>query len=292
MNVGTFFLNHDPSINVDGAKLVYFLHEIKKIECDKIIFSGIDSYEIIKKHNNLNKAKKINFLQGPDYLFPGNESRLHLFEESVKDSAKVIAQSPFLQNISDALGSITTTTVTLGPKQTIFFDQGLGKEKILLIPVRKDPDKGLRFILPAIKKIRAAGWKVVGFGDLVDNNLETYFDEFLGRITRTNLAKVFQKASLILDLSTYEGLGLIELEAGMCGVTSVINRKGGTDSLDRIKSEFIYIDNPLNFNEIVEKITQFDLAKANSTRSELASKFNLYSWENGIDQIISEIKKI
>ena len=292
INVGTLYLNFDLSIKLDESKLVFYPNEINKIQPKKIIFSGLDAFEFIKNAPNLSKAKQINFLQGPDYLFPGNENRIDLFIESLVVPDLILTQSPYLSELAETLGAGKVTTATLGPMKSIFFDRGLKKEKILLVSARRDPDKGLRFALPAMEFIRNAGWEIIGFGDLPAPELEVYFDNFLGRISRSELANIYQKASLLLDLSIYEGLGLTILEAGMCGVRPILNKKGGSESLEKMKNELIYISNPLDLNEIIDCVLNFDLEKAELERESLVRNSSYYAWENGIDLIIQKIENV
>lgn len=292
MNVGTIYLNFDPSKKLDESKLIFYQNEISKIHTKKIIFSGIDAFEFIKKRPNLSKTKKINFLQGPDYLFPGNEIRVSLYVESLVSAELILTQSPYLSELAVTLGATKVFTTTLGPMKSIFFDRGLKKEKVLIVPSRRDPDKGLRFVLPALKNIRNAGWEITGFGDLPDPVLEEYFDKFIGRISRSELAEIYQNASLILDLSIYEGLGLTALEASMCGVRPIISKKGGSESLEKMKNELIYVLNPLSLNEIADRVVNYDLEKAEFERDKLVNNASHYAWEEGIDKIIEEIENV
>jgi len=291
-DVATHYLYVDPSEAIDKSRLIFYPEEVNKVSTKKVMFSSIEAYNLIKKYDNLFAAKKINYLQGPDYLFPGNEHQFELFKESITTSNAVIAQSPYLAELAEYVGGSNIHTITLGPKETVFFDSKKNKEKILVISTRKDPDKGLRFALPALENIRNEGWKVIGFGDLADSTLAQYFDEHLGRVNQSRVAELFQTAALILDLSSYEGLGLTALEAGLCGVRSVVSRKGGIESLEDFKDELIFIESPLDLSEITRRILDISIENLEMGREKLVERSRNYSWENSINKMISTLNSI
>ncbi len=290
--IQSVYMNHDFAVSPNSEEKYVALEDIETYPVRKIVFSGLESFSLIKKYDNLSAATKINFLQGPDYLFPGNEHQFELFKESITLSTAVIAQSPYLAELAEYVGGNNIHTITLGPKETVFFDSKKNKEKVLLISTRKDPDKGLRFALPALENIRNEGWKVVGFGDLVDPTLAQYFDEHIGRVKQNELAELFQTAALILDLSSYEGLGLTVLEAGLCGVRSVVSKKGGIESLEDFKEELIFIQSPLDLNEITKKIIEITAENLEEGRDKIVENARKYSWENSINKMISTINSI
>jgi hypothetical protein len=290
--VQSLYLNHDFSVSENSEEKFFASENLESYKVKKIIFSGLEAFSFIKKYNNLFAAKKINYLQGPDYLFPGNEHQFELFKESITSSTVVIAQSPYLADLAKYIGGNNIHTITLGPKETVFFDSKKNKEKVLLISTRKDPDKGLRYALPVLENIRNEGWKVIGFGDLADPTLAQYFDEHLGRIVQNKLAELFQSAALILDLSSYEGLGLTALEAGLCGVRPIVSRKGGIESLKDFEEELIFIESPLDLNEITRKISDIKIEDLEFGRDKLTKSARKYSWENSITKMISTINSI
>ena len=290
--VQSIYMNHDFGVSTNSEEKYVALEDIETYQVRKIVFSGLESFSLIKRFDNLSAAKKINFSQGPDHLFPGNEHQFELFKESIISSTAVIAQSPYLAELAEYVGGNNIHTITLGPKETVFFDSKKNKEKVLVISTRKDPDKGLRFALPALENIRNEGWKVIGFGDLVDPSLAQYFDEHIGRVKQNELAELFQTAALILDLSSYEGLGLTVLEAGLCGVRSVVSKKGGIESLEYFKDELIFIESPLDLNEITKKIIGITVENLEEGRDKLVENARKYSWENSINKMISTINSI
>lgn len=292
LRVYSIDLNYDFSIENANNDSLILKQSINKLKVNKVVFSGIESFEFISQYENLRSAKVINFLQGPDYLFPGNESKLSLFKESISQSSLVIAQSPYLNNLAKYMRAKNSKTITLGPKRKIFYDSKFTKEKILLISTRRDTDKGLRFALPVFESIQIQGWKVIGFGDLAATELAAEFDEHLGRIDHKSLAELYQRASLLLDLSSYEGLGLTAIEAGMCGVRSIVSKKGGIESLEKFKQELLIIDDPLNLDEIAQKILSFEPNLSDEARQKLVNSANEYSWESGINLILAEIENV
>ena len=288
-SVESIYLNKDFSIPDIGFESEV---DLEKNEFKNVIFSGLEAFKFIREFSSLKNAKKINFLQGPDYLFPGNEEEIFDFVSSLKEVNLVLAQSPYLSNIAKYFDAKKVVTITLGPKESVFTDRGLSKEKIVVIPTRIDPDKGLRFALPALKKIRSKGWQAIGYGDLAAPELAINFDQHYGRIPRKEVSSLLQSASLVLDLSIYEGLGLSALEAGMCGARTIISSKSGVFSLDNFKSELIMLNNPLDLDEIVDSVINYDLSQHEISRGELVEKSTQFSWERNIEKIETELFNI
>ena len=286
LKVASVYINKDFAFSHIGFEADL---DLKNTKFDKIIFSGMESFEFIRKLNNVQNAKIINYLQGPDYLFPGNEANLEVFIDSIRSVSAVMTQSPYLDSLAKYLGAKRREQITLGPKRSTFFDRGVTKKKILLVSTRKDPDKGLRFILPIFPAVQKQGWQIVGFGDLAQPELASHFDRHEGRITRERLAELLQSAALLLDTSIYEGLGLTSLEAGLCGVRSVVTRKGGIDSLAEFKDELIFIDDPLDLKAMTNQILNFDLTESESKRQKLVEKANHFSWESNIQKFIQSL---
>jgi hypothetical protein len=131
--VQSVYMNHDFAVSPNSEEKYVALEDIETYPVRKIVFSGLESFSLIKKYDNLSAAKKINYLQGPDYLFPGNEHQFELFKESITLSTAVIAQSPYLAGLAEYVGGNNIHTITLGPKETVFFDSKKNKEKVLVI---------------------------------------------------------------------------------------------------------------------------------------------------------------
>lgn len=289
LSVESIYLNKDFSRSDLG-----FNNEInlEKSNFNYIIFSGLEAFKFIQNHPNLRSTKKINFFQGPDYLFPGNEVEYNVFRSSLLESEMIISQSLYLDQLAKFIGATATKVVTIGPKASTFWDQGKKKQKLLLMPTRVEPDKGLRFALPALSKIREQGWRVIGYGDLVAPEMVIHFDEHFGRISRREVADLLQEAALLLDLSIYEGLGLSALEAGMCGTRTILSSNSGVLSLQDFNQELILLKNSLNPVEIVSTVINYELAAHEASRNNLVINANKYSWENNIDKFVNELLKI
>lgn len=285
-DVKSYYINRDFSVPEIGFDQ---LENIEKYKFKKIVFSGLESFIFLNNSLKNRDYDLINFFQGPDYLFPGNENCYEQYVSSLKQSKAVIAQSPYLEKLATFLGSKEVRVITLGPKESIFVDELKNKEKTMLVPTRRDPDKGLRFSLPIFSALRENGWKIVGFGDLSNSELANHFDEHVGRISREELSQIYQSAAIMLDLSLYEGLGLSALEAGMCGVRPVVSKKGGIESLENFKNELIYIDDFLDLNQMKATILNSDNFSDINSRNRLREAAKLYSWESNIDYFIKAI---
>ena len=113
------------------------------------------------------------------------------------------------------------------------------------------------------------GWKVIGFGDLPDVHMAEFFDEFLGRLSSPELAKLFRESRILLDPSLIEGLGLTALEAAACGCVPIVGQRESYSDLFQDGLEpFVEIPNFLDPQVIIDTIV--DIEK--SDLSELFSK--------------------
>jgi glycosyltransferase involved in cell wall biosynthesis len=161
-----------------------------------------------------------------------------------------------------------------------FFYQNHKRDKNLLISCRSNFEKGSQLVIPLIPKLKSMGWKVIGFGDLPDVHMAEYFDEFLGRLSSTELAKIFHDSRILLDPSLIEGLGLTALEAAACGCVPIVGQRESYTGLFQDGQEpFVEIPNFLDPQVVLNAIDKIE----KSNLSELVSK-NVLSvdWESGL----------
>jgi len=93
------------------------------------------------------------------------------------------------------------------------------------------------------------GWKNKEIMSLIEQNKD-YID-YLGYITDEELVKTYNRASLFLYPSFYEGFGLPVLEAMACGTPVVCSN---TTSLPEVGGDAVVYCDPNNMNDIVEKM--------------------------------------
>jgi glycosyltransferase involved in cell wall biosynthesis len=85
------------------------------------------------------------------------------------------------------------------------------------------------------------------------------FNDFLGRISKNELANLLRRSKILLDPSLIEGLGLVALEAAACGCVPVINSRNSYEGLiDSTFKPFVEIPNFLNPEIIIDTINKIE----------------------------------
>jgi glycosyltransferase involved in cell wall biosynthesis len=276
--VKVIYLNHDPS-GVVADFLVNKL-DVNEIECGVVVICGTEASAYLEANTNFKYKKSVIFMQGPDHYFDSNWIRSSSFLRTLQECDLVLAISPFLSNISLFYGAKKVMSIPFGLDLNDFFYQNHKRDKNLLISCRSNFEKGSQLVIPLIPKLKSMGWKVIGFGDLPDVHMAEYFDEFLGRLSSTELAKIFHESRILLDPSLIEGLGLTALEAAACGCVPIVGQRESYTGLFQDGQEpFVEIPNFLDPQVVLNAIDKIE----KSNLSELVSK-NILSvdWESGL----------
>ena len=224
-----------------------------------IVVCGSEAANFVK-HEKMTFGKKIIlFMQGPDHYFEMNWVSASRFTNLISKSDLVIAISPYVATIASFYGAKKIVTAPFGIDKDIFFADNKKKEKIVLVPCRANRDKGTHLVIPLINHLRKEGWKIIGFGELPDLNMAGEFDDFLGRITKSELGNWLRRSKILLDPSLIEGLGLIPLEAAACGCVPIINSRNSYQGLFNSNFKpFVEVPNYLDPQLIMDTIIQID----------------------------------
>ena len=104
----------------------------------------------------------------------------------------------------------------------------------LLTSCRLAKDKGLEYLVPAVKKLLGARddicWKFVGDGpyrETLSNELAGYNVEFSGFLKGDAYVKALQGADLFVFPSIADTFGQTPLEAQACGIPVIVTNRGG-----------------------------------------------------------------
>ncbi len=224
-----------------------------------IVVCGSEAANFVK-HEKMTFGKKIIlFMQGPDHYFEMNWVSASRFTNLISKSDLVIAISPYVATIASFYGAKKIVTAPFGIDKDIFFADNEKKERIILVPCRANRDKGTHLVIPFINHLRKEGWKIIGFGELPDLNMAGEFDDFLGRITKSELGNWLRRSKILLDPSLIEGLGLIPLEAAACGCVPIINSRNSYQGLFHSNFKpFVEVPNYLDPQLIIDKINHID----------------------------------
>jgi glycosyltransferase involved in cell wall biosynthesis len=224
-----------------------------------IVVCGSEAANFVDQEKMTFGRRIVLFMQGPDQYFEMNWVSASRFTNLISKSDLVIAISPYVASIALFYGAKKILTAPFGIDKDIFFADNNKKEKIVLVPCRANRDKGTHLVIPLINHLRKEGWKIIGFGELPDLNMAGEFDDFLGRITKSELGNWLRRSKILLDPSLIEGLGLIPLEAAACGCVPIINSRNSYQGLFNSNFKpFVEVPNYLDPQLIMDTIIQID----------------------------------
>jgi glycosyltransferase involved in cell wall biosynthesis len=288
LSVKIVYLNHDPT----GVKsdIMFNKSDAKNFTCNLVVVCGSEASDYLSTIESFRFSKSAMFMQGPDHYFESDWSRSLKFMNMLEKSALTLAISPYMARLSKFYGAKNVVTVSIGLDLTSFYYGDTTRQKTIVIPCRANRDKGTHLVIPLIPKLKKLGWRVIGFGDLPDIKMASHFDDFLGRISKVELGRIFRESTVLLDPSFIEGLGLIPLEAAACGCIPIIGtRRSYTGLFKDDEKPYFEVSNFLDPEEVMQKIDD-----ANRTNySKLFSKYILrVDWANGYQKAFDELKSM
>jgi glycosyltransferase involved in cell wall biosynthesis len=288
LSVKIVYLNHDPT----GVKSEIMVNrfDAKNYTCNLVVVCGSEASDYLSSIENFKFSKSVIFMQGPDHYFETDWSRSLKFIKMLEKSALTLAISPYMANLSKFYGANNVVTVPIGLDLTNFYYGDTSRQKTIVIPCRTNRDKGTQLVIPLIPKLKKLGWRVIGFGDLPDIKMATYFDDFLGRISKVELGRIFRESTILLDPSFIEGLGLIPLEAAACGCIPIVGtRKSYAGLFNDDERPYFEVSNFLDPEEVMQKIEEVN----RTNYSKLFSEYILrVDWAVGYQKAFDEIKSI
>jgi GT2 family glycosyltransferase/glycosyltransferase involved in cell wall biosynthesis len=211
-------------------------------------------------------SKRWWLVQGPECYF-GDGRLYQTFIREVTSAEHVITVSSYLTKLVSDFGCNSITTLPLGPDQLVFYPRDVAREPhSMAIHLIGTPDKGSRFAVSFAEAAKRRGMNVHLFGsNTLLNALPKDLGTWHGKLDSDGLAKLFSRCEYYLDLSLMEGLGLLPLEAYLCGCKPVLTKKGGPDLILQGKPGVIWLDSHLDYDGCLDKI--FGAGVANTTTS-------------------------
>jgi glycosyltransferase involved in cell wall biosynthesis len=281
-------LHHDPTIkNVDK----FFVTELdSQSEIKNVVACGSDTIEkaleISKKFN----AKLVLLMMGLDQIFAPTWQQSKNFILAMQKSDLVISLSPQLAKQAKLFGAKNVVVAPLGYDNREYTYLGFPKRNKILVTCRISPEKGLKFVLPALYLLRERGWEVIGFGDLPEHEAAEAFDVFLGRIGAAELNRQFQDTKFLIDPSWVEGLGLVALEAAACGVIPIITARsdylGLFDENDKPFVEIVNFIDPQKLIQTIEDPTNW------ISPDKLVKSVSTLEWSEGLRKATLALKSL
>jgi GT2 family glycosyltransferase/glycosyltransferase involved in cell wall biosynthesis len=167
-----------------------------------------------------------------------------------------IVKSEWLRGILRERGH-DSHKVSLGLDLDLFYPENSPCERPLRIVAMGRPETPRRGFAAMVETMRAIKQKrphvevaIFGCDDLSPYGLD--FEHVnLGVVPSDRLRKVYNESSILLDLSEFQGLGRMGLEAMACGCATVLTKFGGIQEYSRHQQNCFSVD-PSNPQEAIE----------------------------------------
>lgn len=195
------------------------------------------------------------------------------FDERVKESDCLICFSEHIKNEIKGMLKYCDSEITVIPHGVrhdifkVYEDHELDTElpdKFMLFVGSIEPRKNLKRLLKAYdsidKSLKEAyklvlagfkGWENSEIMELINNN-EQYIS-YIGYVSDERLAKIYNKSSLFVFPSIYEGFGLPILEAMACGTPVITSH---TSSMPEVGGDAAIYCDPYSIEDIADKIVK------------------------------------
>lgn len=218
----------------------------------------------------------------PDFYAPGSRNAW-MAEETYRLIGDRICKTDWLKQKLDAYGG-QNELIPLGLNVDIFADHEAQRKPMLVAMSRPSSQRrnwpGTLEVFRVLDQHRpdlALG--VYGFGFRPGDLPERITDYGLLE-TATDVARVLNKAQVLLDISTFQGFGRPGLEAIACGAVPVLTKNGGITSYARHMHNALLVD-PLDTAGIVSSICRlfdepalYERLKANGR--DLSARFDMH----------------
>lgn len=192
-----------------------------------VVATSHDTVPVVQSLTKMLGCRSAHFLQGPEMAFSSGGFSAAVVKD-LERSDDLLCVSSYLADLVAAVSGRQATVIPYGPDPNEFYNLGRNKARTVAIQFAGRADKGSDLAGIAVPILLRHGYEVEVFG-----HPQEYIDydprlKVHGFATTSKLRKIFQSSSHYLDLSRYEGLGMLGLEALWCGALPVTLRNGGT----------------------------------------------------------------
>lgn len=315
------FINNKKIILVAPSDVLINREELKKydlIEYGKFkghLWEQIDLVRFLKKNGNpilinfggigpIYYKNKITYIHDlafkyfpKTFSFVFQKSYNFFVPISVKNSRRVLTVSNYVKKDIENNFKVKNVDVIYAAHSNQFKNLRLKREKIILAVSSLDPRKNFNRIISAFLKLNTdyklyfVGAKLKSFSDIKltkkssDNNII-----FTGYLNDEELIKLYNRASIFIYASLFEGFGIPPLEAQACGCPCIVSNK---TSLPEVNLDSVEYCNPESIESIYTKLKY--LIEHEQRRSELTSKgyenITRFSWNLSAKKLVSIIDK-
>jgi glycosyltransferase involved in cell wall biosynthesis len=214
---------------------------------------------------------------------------------SVRNALKVITVSNYVKKDVENNFNVNNLEVVYCAKSNHFKNLNLKREKIILAVSSLDPRKNFNRIINAYQQLETdyklyfVGAKSKSFSEINTNKISTNEDIiFTGYLSDNDLNELYNRASIFVYASLFEGFGIPPLEAQACGCPCIVSNK---TSLPEVYLDSVEYCEPESLENIKNKL-EF-LIKNKERREELVKKgyknIARFSWDKSAKKLISII---
>jgi glycosyltransferase involved in cell wall biosynthesis len=215
---------------------------------------------------------------------------------SAKNSLKVITVSNYVQKDIEDNFKIKNIEVIYCAQSNHFINLNLKREKIILAVSSLDPRKNFNRIISAYEqldtdyKLYFVGAKSKSFSEISINNDSTNKNIiFTGYLSDNDLIKLYNRASIFIYASLFEGFGMPPLEAQACGCPCLVSNK---TSLPEVYLDSVEYCDPESIDNIKNKLEY--LISNKDRRDDLVKKgaknIARFSWDVSAKKLVSIIE--
>ena len=267
--------------------LVYFL---KKHHNPILInFGGIGP---IFYKNKITYLHDLAFKYYPEtFTFLFQKTYNTLIPISVKNSLKTITVSNYVKEDIKKNININNIEVVYAAHSNHFKNLNLKREKYILAVSSLDPRKNYNRILEAFHKLDSdyklifVGAKSKAFSNInVNDNFINDRVIFTGYLEDSKLVDLYNKASIFIYASLFEGFGIPPLEAQACGCPCIVSN---VTSLPEIYGDSVEYCDPFSVEDIRSKLSL--LITDENKREALVRKglenVKNYNWDTSVKRL-------
>ncbi|MCB0324232.1 MAG: glycosyltransferase, partial [Bdellovibrionales bacterium] len=213
-------------------------------------YSGLKGYYYVQDYEPW-------FYSRPDRLPTIREA-----EQSYHLGLHAVAKTDYLRQVVQREHGIDVSLVSPGLARTVFYpgeqDKAFGRPSLTAYYRPRTPRRGGKectAILQAVKA-RVPEARLQLFGE--DAELPEEFArcvEPLGRLSQADVAKLYRRSDLVLDVSYWHGFGRMGIEGMACGAVPILSASGGIERYARDGENCFVV--PIERTELaVERIVQ------------------------------------
>lgn len=193
-----------------------------------------------------------------NFSFSFQKSYNFFVPKSAKNSKKILTVSNYVKNDIQQILKVKNIEVLYPAMNLDFKDLNLNREKIILCVSSIDPRKNIKRVIEAYGKL-STDYKLIFIGsksNLFNSlNLKKELKNpniiFTGYLNDTELIEYYNKASIFIYASIFEGFGIPPLEAQACGCPCIISNN---TSLPEVGLNSVEYCDPFSVNSIKTKL--------------------------------------